>query len=166
MAVKVPRRGTRGVPFPKFPAWLARFYHRRQARGFREHHGGRTQGGIPTLLLETVGAKTGERRSAMVGFIDEASGSWLIIASLAGSSPNPAWLYNLARDPHATLEFGDGRRVEVTAQTLDGEDLDAAWRLIAERAPEYPKYKSKTDRPMPVVRLRLASADAGSADRP
>ena len=163
MAVKVPPRGTRGVPFPKFPAWLARFYHRRQARGFRERHGGRTQGGVPTLLLQTVGARTGERRSAMVGFLEEGPGAWLVIASLGGAARNPAWLYNLGRNPHATVEFGDGRRVEVTAQTLDGDDLDAAWRLIGERAPEYPRYKSKTDRPMPVVRLQIAAADGGLA---
>jgi deazaflavin-dependent oxidoreductase (nitroreductase family) len=156
MAVKVPPRGTRGVPFPRFPSWLARFYHRRQARGFREHHGGRTQGGIPTLLLETVGARSGERRSAMVGCVEDGQAAWLVIASLAGAARNPAWLYNLARDPNATVEFGDGRRVDVTAETLDGDELDAAWRRIGERAPEYPKYKSKTDRPMPVVRLREA----------
>jgi len=52
------------------------------------------------------------------------------------------------------VEFGDGRRVEVEAETLDGAELDRAWELFAKEAPEYPKYRSKTDRQLPIVRLR------------
>ena len=154
MTVTVPPRGTHGVPFPKFPSPLARLFSRLQARGFRRSRGGHTQGGVEAILLHTVGARSGEPPTALLGYITESPDSWLIIASLGGAARNPAWLYNLAHNPRATIEFGDGRRVEVTAETLEGSDLAAAWTLIGRDAPEYAKYESKTDRPIPVLRLR------------
>ena len=158
MAVQVPPRGTRGVAFPRFPSRLARLFSRLQAGVFRRHHGGGTQGGVSAILLHTTGARTGEPRSAVLGHLAAGPGSWLVIASLAGAARNPSWLYNLARDPHATIEFGDGRRVDVVARTLEAEELEAAWRRIAREAPEYAAYLSKTDRVIPVVRLQEASA--------
>jgi deazaflavin-dependent oxidoreductase (nitroreductase family) len=157
VAVHVPPRGTRGVPFPKFPTWLARAFSRFQARGFRRSHGGHTQGGVAAILLHTIGARSGEPRTALLGYIAEGPTSWLIVASLGGAARNPAWLYNLAHDPRATIEFGDGRRVAVTAESLEGGELEAAWARIAHEAPEYTKYESKTDRPIPVLRLREAA---------
>jgi deazaflavin-dependent oxidoreductase (nitroreductase family) len=67
---------------------------------------------------------------------------------------HPRWLYNLARHPDPTIEFGDGRRVAVRAETLSGADLEAAWKKIGEAAPIYVGYRSKTDREIPVLRLR------------
>jgi deazaflavin-dependent oxidoreductase (nitroreductase family) len=164
VTVKVPPRGTHGVPFPRFPSPIARFFSRLQARGFRRSRGGHTQGGVDAILLHTVGAKSGEPRSVLLGYLPERDDSWLVIASLAGAARNPGWLYNLAHHPDATIEFGDGRRVKVTASTLEGVDLEAAWTRIAVDAPEYAKYLSKTDRPIPVVRLEEASeTDAGGS---
>jgi deazaflavin-dependent oxidoreductase (nitroreductase family) len=77
-----------------------------------------------------------------------------VVASLAGAARHPSWLYNLAREPRASIEFGDGRRVDVVAETLGGADLTAAWKRLAIEAPEYDRYRSKTDRAIPVVRLR------------
>jgi deazaflavin-dependent oxidoreductase (nitroreductase family) len=154
MTVRVPQRGTHGVRFPKFPGWLATLFSRLQVRTFRRRGGGETSGGVHSLILESVGARTGETRFAMLGYIEESSTSWLIIASLAGTARNPAWLHNLAKQPHATIEFGDGRRVDVVAETLHGPELEEAWVRIAKDAPEYVKYRSKTDREIPVIRLR------------
>jgi deazaflavin-dependent oxidoreductase (nitroreductase family) len=159
MAVKVPPRGSRGVPFPRFPAALQRLFSRMQAGQFRRSHGGKTQGGVAALLLHTRGARSGEPRSALIGYLPEGGDSWLVIASLAGAKRNPGWLYNLAHDPVATAEFGDGRRVPVIATTLDGEELDAAWQRIGRDAPEYARYLAKTDRAIPVVRLRQAAPE-------
>jgi deazaflavin-dependent oxidoreductase (nitroreductase family) len=149
MTVKVPSKGTRGVPFPHF---LMAFGNRMTIRRFRRS-GARTAGGVSSLLLETRGAKSGKPRVALLGYIDEGGGSWLVVASAAGASWHPAWLYNLAHQPEATIEFDDGRRIPVRAETLDGAQLDDAWARIAKDAPEYVAYRSKTDRDIPVVRL-------------
>jgi len=143
---------------------MTRLFSRLQAGSFRRQHGGSSQGGVPALLLHTTGARSGEPRTAVLGFLPDGPGGWLVIASLAGAARNPSWLYNLAKDPRATIEFGDGRRVAVTARTLAGAELDAAWSRIGQDAPEYAAYLSKTDRPIPVVRLEEppgASAGAG-----
>jgi len=161
MSVTVPPAGTRGSRFPRFPGWMARFFSRLQLRSFRTNNGGRTQGGVSTLILETIGAKSGETRYAMLGFLDEAPGSRLVVASLAGSARNPSWLYNLAHNPEATIELADGRRIRASATTLAGPELEAAWRKVSKEAPEYARYLSVTDRVMPIVRLReLGSAAA------
>jgi deazaflavin-dependent oxidoreductase (nitroreductase family) len=160
VAVTVPPPGTRGSRFPKFPGWLARFSSRMQLRMYRRNKGGSTPGGVPTLILETIGAKSGEKRHAVLGYVDDAPGSWLVMASLAGSARNPSWLYNLARQPEATIELGDGRRVRVSATTLADQDLDAGWRKFSEAAPEYAKYLTVTDRAMPIIRMRELAGDA------
>src|SRR5437867_3227596 len=154
MSVDVPPRGTRGVPFPRLPGWLASLASRMQLRQFRRRRGGRTQGGLHTFVLETIGARSGQPRTALLGYIEESDSTWLVIASLAGAARHPAWLYNLARHPEATIEFADERRVPVRAETLAGVDLESAWARIAIEAPEYDKYRSKTDRETPVLRLR------------
>jgi deazaflavin-dependent oxidoreductase (nitroreductase family) len=160
MSVIVPPRGTRGSRFPKFPGPIARFFSRLQLRMYRRGKGGSTPGGAPTLVLETIGAKSGEKRHAVLGYVDEAPGTWLVIASLAGSARNPSWLYNLARRPEAIIELGDGRRVRVSATSLAGPELDAGWKKFSVAAPEYAKYLTVTDRAVPIIRLRDVSEDA------
>ncbi len=157
MPVTIPNQGTRGSAFPRR---LVAFFSPLQRRAFRRGHGARTQGGVPTLLLETVGARSGRPRTAALGYLEEGPGAWLIVASLAGSKRHPAWLYNLGHDPIATIEFADGRRVRVEASTLDGPDLDRAWQRFAVDAPEYVKYNSKTDRSIPILRLTEIGAPA------
>ena len=115
--------------------------------------GARTQGGVDTLLLETVGAKSGEPRQAVLGYLAEGHEAWLVIAALAGAARNPAWLHNLAAEPEAVIQFADGRRVDVHADTLEGDDLAAAWERIANEAPEFVGYRTSTDREIQVVRL-------------
>ena len=150
MTVKVPPGGTRGLRLPRL---LARFGNGMMLRSFRKGTA-RTQGGIATLMLETVGAKTGQLRQSILGFLTEGDDAWLVIASLAGTARNPAWLHNLAAQPEATIQLEDGRRIGVHAETLDGPDLAAAWLRLETEAPEYPKYRTKTDREVAIIRLR------------
>jgi deazaflavin-dependent oxidoreductase (nitroreductase family) len=150
MAVKVPPAGTRGTRFPRV---LARLGNRFMLGQFRRG-GARTQGGLPALLLETTGAKSGETRHAVLGYLEDGPDAWLVIAALAGAARHPAWMYNLARQPDAVVEFKGGRRVDVRAETLEGDQLAAAWARIGVDAPEFVGYRSKTDRELPVVRLR------------
>ena len=154
MGVKVPPRGTHGVEIPALRTGAVTGWSRRQQSSFRKDGGGRTQGGLHTLLLETIGAKSGAPRVAMVGYVEEAPGSMLIIGSMSGAAHHPAWVHNLAKQPWATVEFGGGRRVAVEAETLSGDEADQAWELIGREAAEYPAYRSQTDRELPVIRLR------------
>ena len=149
MPVDVPPSGSRGTRLPRL---LARFGNRFMVRRFRRG-GARTQGGVDTLLLETVGARSGDPRQAVLGYLAEGDDAWLVIAALAGTARHPAWLYNLAAEPEAIVQFADGRRVDVHADTLEGDDLAAAWERIGKEAPEFVGYRSVTDREIPVLRL-------------
>src|SRR5262245_59131470 len=157
--VKVPPTGTRGAFFPRLPHRVARWLSRQNLGMFRRR-GGMVVAGTPTLVLETTGAKSGELRHAVLGFFPDDPDAWLIVASMGGASRHPAWLYNLARNQNAVAELGDGSRVEVVAESLEGPALEAAWARIAADAPRYGAYVTKTDREIPVVRLR--SRDSGT----
>ena len=93
-------------------------------------------------------------RQSILGSFPEGDDAWLVVASLAGAARNPAWLHNLAARPDATVELADGRRIDVRAETLEGADLAAAWERLERDGPEYPKYRTKTDREVAIVRLR------------
>ena len=110
--------------------------------------------GVPGVILETTGAKSGLPRQTVVGHVIDGPAAWLVIASAGGAAQHPQWLYNLAKNPEATLEFGDGRRVPVRAETPVGADLDLAWEKIGKDAPVYVGQRTKTDRDIPVIRLR------------
>jgi deazaflavin-dependent oxidoreductase (nitroreductase family) len=112
-----------------------------------------TAGGLHSFVLETIGARTGLVRHAVLGYLDEGSDGWLVIASKGGAPANPAWVANLAARPGATVVLADGTRVPVHAERLAGGELEQAWQRIAEEAPEYPVYRSKTTREIPVIRL-------------
>ena len=150
MSVRVPPSGSRG---PRYPRVGLRLGNRMMLRQFRKGRG-RTRGGIDTLMLETVGSKSGQRRQSVLGSLTEGDDAWLVIAALAGARRHPSWLYNLAVQPDVAIEFKDGRRVDVHAETLEGDDLAAAWERIGREAPEFPTYRTQTDRELPVVRLR------------
>jgi deazaflavin-dependent oxidoreductase (nitroreductase family) len=150
MSVKVTGKGTRGAVFPKFLAKLGNgFMVGRVRKG-----SARGAGGSPLLVLYTRGAKSGQERAVVLGYLEEGPHSWLIIASTSGASWNPSWLYNLAKDPDAAIELSGAARIDVRAETLEGEELTAAWKRIEAVAPAYAKYRTKTDREIPVVRLR------------
>ena len=116
MSVRVPPSGTRGLRLPRF---FARLGNGMMLRSFRKG-GARTQGGVETLMLETVGAKTGQVRQSILGYLPDGDDAWLVIASLAGTARNPAWLHNLAAQPEATIQLKDGRRIGVQPKRSKG----------------------------------------------
>jgi deazaflavin-dependent oxidoreductase (nitroreductase family) len=113
-----------------------------------------TSGGLHAFVVETTGARTGQKRRAVLGYLEDGPDAWLIIGSKGGAPTNPAWVYNLATDDPATIVFADGGRVEVRATRLSGDELNRAWERIAEEAPEYAGYRSRTTREIPVIRLK------------
>jgi deazaflavin-dependent oxidoreductase (nitroreductase family) len=112
--------------------------------------------GRPLLLLTTIGAKTGRRRSTALGWFPDDDGpasSRLVVASAGGAAAHPAWYVNLARRPDGPAIEVDGRRFAVTAESLSGAERERAWARIVALAPTYGKYEQQTDREIPVVRL-------------
>lgn len=154
MAIELTSKGTRGREFSRLGRWMVRVMRTVTAAAYR-HLGSRMQmQGVPFLLLETVGARTGKRRRALVPrFQDTRQGTWLVAASALGSARHPDWYFNLAQQPDEVWVEVDQRRLKVRAESLSGLERDEAWRRIVAAAPRFGAYVQQTDRVIPVVRL-------------
>jgi deazaflavin-dependent oxidoreductase (nitroreductase family) len=113
----------------------------------------RTFRGFPTVLVTTVGAKTGVERTHVLGGFKDKDDSWLIIASNGGAAAHPQWFINLAKNPDKVwLEVGN-TKFHVRPVELKGAEYEDAYARIAAAAPGYGKYRKVTDREIPVIRL-------------
>lgn len=62
---------------------------------------------FPMVILHTLGAKTGKSLLVPLVLTVKEDGEWLLFASFAGSTKNPAWVYNLRANPEIDIEYGD-----------------------------------------------------------
>ena len=116
-----------------------------------------TAGGLHSFVVETTGARSGTKRRAVLGYLEDGADAWLVIASKGGAPTNPAWVYNIAADPSTTIVMADGTRVAAIGERLIGDDEQRAWARLAEEAPEYVGYRSRTERSIPIIRLRRSA---------
>ena len=146
--------GTRGAQQPggRFLSWLNKFMMSRIRRT-----GKAPFMGFDALVLTTIGRKSNLERSTPLGWFPGKDGTWLIVASAAGARKNPAWYHNLAAHPDQVRIETAGRKVAVVAEQLQGAEREEAWRQIAAASPQFAKYQQKTDREIPVIRLRPRS---------
>jgi deazaflavin-dependent oxidoreductase (nitroreductase family) len=114
---------------------------------------GSKMGGRPLLYLTTVGAKSGQRRTAVVMPFPDGDDAWLIVASRGGTADHPSWFYNLVKHPDEVDIEVDGRKTAVTPRTLTGAERATAWERITRERPNFAGYEKKTDREIPVIRL-------------
>jgi F420H(2)-dependent quinone reductase len=116
--------------------------------------GHRVPGMPPSLLLHTVGAKTGQPRTSTPSYARDGD-SYLIVASNAGSDRYPAWYHNLRKHPECEINIGP-KRFAVTARRITPEDADypRLWQLANKNnANRYNGYQRKTSRPIPIFAL-------------
>ncbi|MET9343973.1 MULTISPECIES: nitroreductase family deazaflavin-dependent oxidoreductase [unclassified Nonomuraea] len=107
---------------------------------------------IPTLVLTTTGAKTGQARETPLACLPEPDGAFLIVGSNFGRDHHPAWSGNLLKTPEAAVSFR-GRRIAVVARLLEGEERERAWPGLVAQWPVYDRYTVKSGRHLRVFRL-------------
>ncbi len=113
---------------------------------------GRSLAGMPVVVLETVGRKSGEvRRTPLTAPVVEGD-DVILVASYGGDSRHPAWYLNLCAQPDVVIELG-GRRREMRARTVSAEEKAELWPRIVKSYRGYAAYQKRTDRDIPVVRL-------------
>lgn len=108
-------------------------------------------GPLPTLLLTTIGRKSGEERLAPLLY-RQIEGSYVIVASKGGMPDHPYWYLNLSANPECNLMVGP-QAVKARARTAEGEECERAWALMCEMYPPYVDYQRSTERTIPVVIL-------------
>ncbi|MEU8895896.1 nitroreductase/quinone reductase family protein [Nocardia sp. NPDC048505] len=113
------------------PRWFiisAWYVHRALYRG----SGGRLGLGRPrdrnhwgTLRLTTVGRRTGQQRSVLLGYFED--GPNLVTLAMNGWGPaEPAWWLNLRASPEAMVELKDGARA-VRGRAATGAERNRLW---------------------------------------
>ena len=109
---------------------------------------------IPSLLLHTVGAKTGQARTTSLTYARDGD-DYLVVASKGGDPKAPGWYHNLRKNPNVEINVGP-RRFAVTARpVLPGDpDYPRLWQIVNKNnSNRYTEYQKKTSRPIPVVVL-------------
>jgi deazaflavin-dependent oxidoreductase (nitroreductase family) len=99
-------------------------------------------------LLETIGAKSGERRRIPLLYLRDGN-HVILIASKGGNLKHPAWYHNLKANPRVEIEYGT-ERFAADVTEVSGPERD---RLYAEQVavqPGFADYEKKTDRVIPV----------------
>ncbi|HVV12809.1 nitroreductase family deazaflavin-dependent oxidoreductase [Amycolatopsis sp.] len=108
-------------------------------------------GGVPTLVLTTVGRKTGqERKFALI--YQEVDGAYVIVASKGGADKHPGWYLNLQAQPEVKVQV-KADRFTARARTAEGDERARLWKKMAAVWPDYDNYQAKTEREIPVVVL-------------
>ena len=116
-------------------------------------------GTVEFLVLHTTGRRSGLPRSTPLSYLGDGD-AFVVIASDGGAPRNPDWFTNLQGQPEAAVEVR-GRRVEVFAEVVSGSDRQRLWNAAVRSYPPYALYQRRTDREIPVVRLRpCTTADA------
>lgn len=120
----------------------------------RAHDGAVTQGplaGHPLLVLTSTGAKSGQRRRAILTF--SRDGDDYIVAGTGGGAPTqPSWLPNLRAHPHVAIE-AENRTFEADARIVVGDERDRLWERHVAALPHFAAYPKTANRVIPVVRL-------------
>jgi deazaflavin-dependent oxidoreductase (nitroreductase family) len=110
-----------------------------------------TFAGLPELLLQVPGRKTGVLRSTPLLCVPHGDG-WLVAGSNWGAPEPPAWVANLKAADEPLVTFG-GHTVATDARLLTGPERDEKWTLMLETWPNYAKYAERTHRELPVFWL-------------
>lgn len=107
----------------------------------------------PTLLLRTIGRKTGAVRIVPLIYLPWGD-EYVIIGSKGGAPEHPDWFINLKTDPRIAFQIG-GKRWDGVARIVEGEERQRIWEYAVGRHPNYAEYaKSAGDRHIPVILLK------------
>jgi deazaflavin-dependent oxidoreductase (nitroreductase family) len=120
--------------------------------------------GSPSLLLRSVGRRTGLPRTASLIYARDGE-DYLVVASNHGLDRPPAWLLNIEAQPSVEIQVGR-RRMPALAHVIEADDPGYPRRwAIANRGnhDRYTGYQTRTERPIPVVVLTPAAPGPATA---
>ena len=131
---------------PKVVPHMDRFLHK--VSGGRIVMSG---GMLPSMVLTTTGAKTGQKRTTPLATKPEGDG-WFVVGSNFGRDAHPAWTANLMKNPDAEVSF-QGKRTAVHAHLLTAEEKAELWPRLVKFWPNYDVYTERSGRDLRVFRL-------------
>ncbi len=143
---------------PNLPQWMIDHANRYLSSGGTEGHmyimnmPDRPTLTVPSLLLTTIGRKSGERFIFPLFYGTEGN-SYFVIASKGGAPEHPGWYRNILADPNVEVQVGT-KKMHAHARTSTGAERTRLWAKSLEFWPPYADYQVKAGaREIPVVVL-------------
>jgi deazaflavin-dependent oxidoreductase (nitroreductase family) len=100
---------------------------------------------VPSLLLHTIGARSGAAREVPLMYAVDGSGRVIVAGTNWAGAQHPAWTANLLAHPDAEITVR-GRRMAVHATLIPDADRDAAWAIMEAGWPDYREYERDSGR--------------------
>lgn len=107
--------------------------------------------GNPILLLDSIGRKSGKKRTTPLVYFSDGE-DYVIIASNGGAPSHPAWYYNLKHTPHTTVQVMD-KQIPVTTAVASPAERGRIWPALIAKHDQFRQYQEKTEREIPLVIL-------------
>jgi deazaflavin-dependent oxidoreductase (nitroreductase family) len=128
-------------------------FNRRLIEEFRANEGkvGGPLERTPMLLLTTIGARSGQRRTTPMGYLPDGN-RLVVIASNRGAPTHPDWYHNLVAHPEVTVEVGT-ETFDAIAVVAEDSERDRLWARGVELFPTFAEHQAKTTRQIPVILL-------------
>lgn len=96
---------------------------------------------LPTIVVETVGARTGERRThPLGGFLD--GDKYVLVGTNFGGKNHPAWVHNLRAHPQCAVHV-QGRIQNYIAREVEGEEREKYRQLAISYYHAYEIYEQR-----------------------
>jgi len=107
-------------------------------------------GAAPTLLLTTIGRKSGKEITTPVNYMRDGD-TYIIVASLAGYDTPPHWYLNLEKNPRVWVQAKD-KKVPATSRRMTREEKARLWpRMLKEGQPLWAYFQMFTQREFQAV---------------
>jgi deazaflavin-dependent oxidoreductase (nitroreductase family) len=142
---------------PNLPKWMVDHANRYLSSGGTDGHmftptqPGRPDVAVPSLMLTTVGRKSGDKYMFPL-YYGETGKSYFIVASKGGAPEHPGWYRNILANPDVEVQVGT-KKLKAKARTATGDERARLWEKSLEFWPPYADYQKKTAREIPVVVL-------------
>lgn len=114
---------------------------------------GRDLMSMPVLELTTIGAKTGQKRTALLTSPVQEGETIVIVASRGGDPQHPAWFHNLKANPDVEVSLRGEPKRPMRARVADADERARLWPRVIERYSGYAQYQRRATREIPLVLL-------------
>ena len=108
--------------------------------------------GMPTVILQTTGRKSGKERTSMLTAPIVDGDTVVLVASWGGDDRHPLWYRNLEANPDVQITMHGTTRA-MRARTASAEEKAALWPRVVSAHKGYADYQTKTERDIPLVIL-------------
>ena len=104
--------------------------------------------GDDVCFVTMTGAKSGRAITMPLMYVPYKEGV-LLVASMGGAPKNPAWYYNIAKNPDITVRHR-GVQMKLRARQAEAYEKADLWPICDSYYAPYADYRARTDRDIPI----------------